>query len=67
MEQKPPFFTWVEETYFQQVDVPVRCRVFMQILWLHGTRVEDLARHFKVPVEWVDDFVHDSYPSEKPN
>jgi hypothetical protein len=67
MEQPPPFFTWVDEIYFQQADVPVRLREFMQILWLHGTRLEDLARHFHVPVEWVDDFVHGSYPSEKPN
>ena len=67
MDKQPPFFTWVDETYFQQADVPIRIRSFMQILWLHGTRTQDLAKYFHVPEEWVDDFVHDSYPSEKPN
>jgi hypothetical protein len=67
MEKPPPFFTWIEEPYFQQADVPIRIRHFMQVLWLHGTRTKDLARHFHVPEEWVEDFVYDCYPGEKPH
>ena len=27
------------------------------LLWLGGTKVEDLAKTFEVPVDWVEDFV----------
>jgi hypothetical protein len=32
-------------------------RIFMQLLWLNGTKVEDIAATFEVPVDWVEDFV----------
>jgi hypothetical protein len=67
MEKLPPFFTWIEADYAEPRDVPVRLRSMMQILWLHGMKIEEVARHFRVPESWADEFVHDSYPSEKPN
>lgn len=53
------FFTWVEQEFERQDDVPVRWRRYMRFLWLHGARLEDVARTFKLPAEWVDDFVHE--------
>jgi hypothetical protein len=31
--------------------------VFMQWLWLNGKTVEWIAEVFRVPVDWVEDFV----------
>jgi hypothetical protein len=31
-----------------------------------GARVEELAGTFKMPAEWVDEFVHVQYPDVKP-
>jgi hypothetical protein len=55
MERK--FFTWTEESYTEQAEVPARLQQHMRHLWLRGSSVEELAQIFKMPIEWVDDFV----------
>ena len=61
MDEKPPkFFNWVQEDWREPSAVPLRIRAHMRVLWLHGARVEDLARTFSVPSAWVDDFVRDT-------
>jgi hypothetical protein len=61
------FFTWVEEPYFQRADVPDRIRAHMRVLWLNGARVEELAKTFKMPVEWIEVFVRETDRTTKPN
>ena len=64
---QPKFFNWVKETHEQPSDVPERVRAFMQTLWLNGTTVEEIAKTFEVPAEWVEDFVRGSYAPSKPS
>jgi hypothetical protein len=58
------FFTWVEETYAHQSDVPLRIRQHCRNLHNEGASIEAVAEDFKLPVEWVRDFVR---KDEKPN
>jgi hypothetical protein len=67
MPTQPKFFTWVEETYEHPSQVPERIRAYMQILWLNGTTVEELAKTFKIPVDWIEDFVRASYAPPRPS
>ena len=67
MASKKPFFTWVEETYSQPSEVPLRIRQHMRVLWLDGAKTWTLAELFHVPVEWVEDFVREPERTTKPN
>lgn len=54
-----PFYTWVETTYTEQAQVPDTMRRALRELWLKGARPDELAATFKLPLEWVEDFVLD--------
>ncbi|RZN09658.1 hypothetical protein CWO91_16655 [Bradyrhizobium genosp. SA-3] len=64
---KPPFFTWVLQELSKPEDVPERMRVYMRVLWLNGTSEREIADTFKMPVEWVEDFVRDTSRTTKPH
>lgn len=51
------FFTWIEEVYTEQSEVPLRLRHRIRYLFLKGVDVDILARVFQMPLEWVEDFV----------
>ena len=61
--EKPKFFTFVEGDYAEPADVPERVRVYVRLMFLHGAKAEHLARVFKMPEEWVDDFAHGIEPT----
>lgn len=58
--EDPPFFTWIDQTYAQQADVPVRLRQEMTLLTYFGATPKELSAIFNMPVEWVEDFVRDA-------
>ncbi|MCK1742207.1 hypothetical protein IVA80_15385 [Bradyrhizobium sp. 139] len=58
------FFTWVEEDFTEPAAVPVHVRQEMRFLWLHGAKVEQLAKTFKMPADWVDEFVRVEHTSK---
>lgn len=60
MSNPPKFFTWVEQDYKTPNEVPERLRKYMRVLWLNGSRPDEIAQTFKVPVEWVEGFVRES-------
>jgi Mor family transcriptional regulator len=51
------FFTWVAEPFADPAQVAERIRAHMRVLWFNGARVEELAKTFKMPAEWVDEFI----------
>lgn len=59
MTSAPKFFTWVEGDYAEPAAVPVPMRAMMRGLWLQGVKPLDIAQIFKVPEDWVEDFVRD--------
>ena len=60
MPKDPPkFFTWIENQYEHQSQVPERIRLEMRLLWLSGAKVQVLAKMFNLPVDWVEDFVRE--------
>jgi hypothetical protein len=64
---QPKFFTFIEETYSEPAAVPDCVRAHLRVLWLDGARVDQFARTFKMPAEWVDEFVHEEQNIYKPN
>ena len=42
-----------------QAAVSETIRLQLRILWLKGAKPEDLAATFKLPLEWVMDFVQE--------
>lgn len=64
---KPPFFTWVLQEITKPEDVPERMRTYMRVLWLNGTSEREIADTFKMPVEWVEDFVRESPRTVRPH
>lgn len=63
----PPFFTWILTDIEDQSDVPERMRQYMRMLWLNGVPVEEIAETFKMPIEWVDDFVREAERTARPH
>jgi hypothetical protein len=43
--------------YADRAAVPEMLRLRIRTLWGRGAKPEDLAATFKLPVEWVQDFV----------
>jgi hypothetical protein len=43
--------------YAEQTAVPETLRLQLRTLWLKGAKTEDLAATFKLPLEWLEDFV----------
>jgi hypothetical protein len=64
---KPPFFTWVLTELSKPEDVPERMIGYMRVLWLNGTSEREIADTFKMPIEWVEDFVRREPRTTKPN
>jgi hypothetical protein len=58
--ERPPFFTWIDETYALKSDVPERLHQEMRLLTYFGATPEELSVIFNMPVEWVEDFVRDA-------
>lgn len=65
--EKPDFFTWIDETYAQQCDVPERLRLELKLLAHFGATSEELSAIFNLPVEWVEDFVREVPRATPPN
>jgi hypothetical protein len=65
--ERPKFFTFIETVYPEPAAVPERIRNYVRVEWLNGASVEELAKIFNMPVEWVDEFVRAQYPDTKPN
>lgn len=51
------FFTWVDQVYTEQAQVPNRLVMQMRAMWLDGASIRELSEAFNLPFEWVDDFV----------
>jgi hypothetical protein len=64
---KPPFFTWVLQEINKPEDVPERMRVYMRVLWLNGTSEREIADTFKMPIEWVEEFVRETPRTKFPH
>jgi hypothetical protein len=64
---KPPFFTWVLQELSKPEDVPERMQAYMRVLWLNGTTEREIAKTFKMPVEWVEDFVRRTPRNKRPH
>jgi hypothetical protein len=59
------WFTWVDlDENSQMSDVPMRTREQLRVLWLNGAKVEALAATFRIPEEWVEIFVRDTYETK---
>ena len=65
--ERPPFFTWIEETFEKPENVPLRVREEMVALWLNGVMVEAIAELFSVPPDWVQTIVASSPRISRPN
>lgn len=59
MINPPKFFSWVSQDFKTANEVPERLRKVMRLLWLNGSRPDEIALAFEVPVEWVEDFVRE--------
>ena len=57
--ERPPLFTWLDNTYDDQSQIPERICEFMNVSWLDGAKVEEIAELFSVPVDWVDTIVRE--------
>jgi len=61
------FFTWTDQAYKEQCEVPLRIRQQLRTLWLKGAKPEELAATFKLPFDWVRDFVLEEHEPPKLN